>query len=213
MKLRVFAVMAAFVAGAATMKARMLFPQSLLASDLSQNWDKQQAQADFMSAHPSKADIVIVGDSILGMINWGEYIPGHKFADRAIGGETTARILARMDSVKSTGATVGFLLAGANDVSREIPVEQTLANMRAIQRGFPGKLYILPLLPCRDDDAHCDEERPLIAAINGELAKQPNFLPIRPEMTTADMGLGNHPNVRGLEKIARTVKLVLNRTT
>jgi len=100
-------------------------------------WQKSQAQAlpvraTIQQAFARKSDVVMVGDSLTAGVEWQEVFPHLVVANRGIGGDTTADILRRIDTIRATEAKRAFVMAGINDVVEGVSVEKVLDNYRQI---------------------------------------------------------------------------------
>lgn len=100
-------------------------------------WQKSHAtalpaRAAIQQAFARKSDVVMVGDSLTAGVEWQEVFPDVAVANRGIGGDTTADILRRMDSVLATHAKRAFVMAGINDVGEGVSVEETMVNYTQI---------------------------------------------------------------------------------
>ena len=78
------------------------------------------------------APIVMLGDSLTEAGPWTDLTGCLQIANRGIGGDTTKRLLDRLDDVVALRPKAIFLMIGVNDVSLGVPGETTLGNLRAI---------------------------------------------------------------------------------
>lgn len=78
-------------------------------------------------------EIVFFGDSLTEMFHVSHFYPHHKVHNRGISGDTTKGMLARIKSnvIKIKPKTV-FFLGGANDLNKEIAVEEIAQNITQI---------------------------------------------------------------------------------
>jgi lysophospholipase L1-like esterase len=95
--------------------------------------------------------IVFLGDSITEGGLWNEWFPDIAIANRGTGGETTANLLARLETAINAPKAV-FLLIGTNDISRGMPLAAIVANIRSIlmevERRAPGTpVYVQSVMP------------------------------------------------------------------
>lgn len=85
--------------------------------------------------------VVFLGDSITQGGLWQEWFAGAPVLNRGIDGETSADLLRRLDSAVREPRAV-FLLIGTNDLTSGVPLQQIIANVRAllaeIERRAPG---------------------------------------------------------------------------
>jgi len=86
----------------------------------------------FFEVNGSKADIVMIGDSITDGAEWSELFPNISIVNRGIGGDTTRGVLNRMETIYSTNAKKAFVMIGVNDLGENISVDETLSNYEKI---------------------------------------------------------------------------------
>ncbi len=161
------------------------------------------AQARKMSYHEARrglfalskfptAPIVMLGDSLTEAAPWSDLTGCRPIANRGIGGDTTARILARLDDVLAMQPRAVFLMAGVNDISLRVPSETTAKNFAAIlDRLNAAKVqtfvhYVLPVAAGQRRKSMNDE----ISALNATIAR---LIANRPDTTAVDL----RPLVRG----------------
>jgi lysophospholipase L1-like esterase len=82
---------------------------------------------------PAKRRVVFLGDSITDGWRLNEYFQDRDLVNRGIGGQITAQMLGRMkaDVIDLKPALV-LVLAGTNDISREVPVAEIQNNLTMI---------------------------------------------------------------------------------
>lgn len=101
-------------------------------------------------------DFVMVGDSLTEGGLWNEFFPGAILANRGVGGDTTAKILERIDNITVKRARKAFVLAGINDLTPKYgrTVEQAYADYVAIVealRESGSEVFIISTVqPSRD---------------------------------------------------------------
>jgi lysophospholipase L1-like esterase len=83
-------------------------------------------------------DIVMLGDSLTAMLDWGGVIPKHKIDNMGCSGDATKDVLKRIPSILSTGAKKVFIMVGINDIARDgesvqITFKNYIAIINAIQ--------------------------------------------------------------------------------
>jgi lysophospholipase L1-like esterase len=86
----------------------------------------------FALSRLDSAAIVMLGDSITEAGPWDELTGCRSIANRGIGGDTTAGVLARFDGVTRLHPRAVFLMIGVNDVTLGVAREKTLASYRGI---------------------------------------------------------------------------------
>ncbi len=109
----------------------------LLSAFTQQLFERRQTQFEELS--PS-GGILFVGDSITEGGIWHELFARPDVWNRGIGGDTTAGVLERMDTLVAIQPKQIFLMIGVNDLNRGVPREQTLANYEAILTAFDREL-------------------------------------------------------------------------
>lgn len=131
----------------AVASARLFAP--LLAGLLGKQ--QQHRRMQFEALGPSRGRVVFLGDSISEFGLWEEWFPDVPVLNRGIGGETSAQVLARLDTAINEPAAV-LLLIGTNDLSMGIPEADILTNIRSIMQGIerraPGSpVWVQSVMP------------------------------------------------------------------
>ena len=91
---------------------------------------RRAVQAEF----PATADNVMVGDSITEQMNWPAAFPNASVANLGISHDTTAGVLARIDTILGSKARVVFLAIGINDLRSGVPLDVMLERHAEIRR-------------------------------------------------------------------------------
>ncbi|MGI9287256.1 MAG: GDSL-type esterase/lipase family protein [Pseudomonadales bacterium] len=86
----------------------------------------------FFEKQTTRADIVMVGDSLVDGAEWAELLPNTSVVNRGIAGDSIAGVLNRMDSIHSAGAKKMFVMLGYNDLRKATPVNEVFANYKAV---------------------------------------------------------------------------------
>ena len=86
----------------------------------------------FFKVNGSKADIVMIGDSITDSAEWNEMFPNVSIVNRGISGDTTKGVLSRMESIYSTNAKKAFIMIGLNDLGKNISIDEVFSNYEKI---------------------------------------------------------------------------------
>jgi lysophospholipase L1-like esterase len=86
----------------------------------------------FALSKVESASIVMLGDSLTEGAPWAELTGCPHLLERGVGGDTTAKVLARLDDVLKLKPRAVFLMIGVNDISLSVPRETTIANYKAI---------------------------------------------------------------------------------
>ncbi|MCB2220101.1 MAG: sialate O-acetylesterase [Bacteroidetes bacterium] len=97
-------------------------------------------------------EIVFLGNSITSGFMVEEFFPDQRVKNRGVWGDQTIDMLNRLDEVIESKPVKVFILAGINDIVREIPLDETIQNMEKmilrIQSDSPEtKIYIQSILP------------------------------------------------------------------
>lgn len=151
------------------MKSRILTPSFLfvlLASLLS---------AAAMPAAESRTRVLMLGDSLTAGFNWSARLPQALVVNQGVSGDTTGRILARLDQAVAAEPELVFLQAGINDFGRRdkdiVILDNHLAIWRALRSQVPGlRLVLISLLPV--SEARYPGLNPKIMEFNQRLGKE-----------------------------------------
>jgi lysophospholipase L1-like esterase len=119
-----------------------------LAQPHKMSWNEYR-RGVFALSKIDRAPIVMLGDSITEGAPWAELTGCSYLAERGIGGDTTAKVLARLDDVLKLKPRAVFLMIGVNDISLGVPKETTVANLKATLDRLKGThvvaAYVLPV--------------------------------------------------------------------
>ncbi|MBN2790012.1 MAG: GDSL family lipase [Candidatus Delongbacteria bacterium] len=121
-----------------------------------------------------QADIVMLGNSITAGIDWNELLERKDIVNRGINGDITEGMLSRMESVLKVKPKACFFLGGINDLTRRLPTEEIIANIKEIMN-ILLKNEIKPVLQSviYNNGMYYSHEHnnPLVTKINAELKK------------------------------------------
>ena len=100
---------------------------------------------------------MFLGDSISEFGLWEEWFPETPLLNRGIGGETSAQVLARLDTAINEPRAV-FLLVGTNDLTANVAHDTIVDNVRRIldeiERRAPGTpVHLQSVMPRTADFA------------------------------------------------------------
>jgi len=136
---------------------------------------------ELYNAYDSTADVVMLGDSITHMANWGELLPDLSILNRGISGDRTSDVLARLTAIRKVKADSIFLMIGINDLYRNVDLETIKHNIRKIVEELTAfettrKVYLQSTLPCNTTlSAGCVPVLPMVVELDaylGELAQE-----------------------------------------
>ena len=86
----------------------------------------------FFEVNGSKADIVMIGGSIIDRAEWNELFSNISILNRGIAGDTTKGVLNRMDYIYSTNAKKAFIMIGVNDLGKNVSMDEIYSNYEKI---------------------------------------------------------------------------------
>jgi lysophospholipase L1-like esterase len=122
---------------------------------------------------PQQHRVVFLGDSITAFWDLAKYFPGRPYVNRGIAGQTTSQILLRFEQdVVSLQPEEVVILAGTNDIARNIGETEVEANYRAIAELSSAngiKVVFASLLPVHNytfDSALMSRPMEKITALN-----------------------------------------------
>jgi hypothetical protein len=166
-----------------------------LAQQHKMSWNEYR-RGVFALSKVDHASIVMLGDSITEGAPWAELTGCPYLAERGIGGDTTAKVLARLDEVLKLKPRAVFLMIGVNDISLGVSKETTTANLKAILDRLKGThvvaAYVLPVASSYGKR----QINSAIAALNETIA---GLVTGRPDTTVLDL----RPQLRGSDGYLR----------
>jgi|SRR5690606_17760957 len=115
------------------------------------------ARQEFFKEMPvTKKAIVFIGNSITEAGKWNDLFPGYKILNRGISGDISYGVLARLPEILKQKPSKIFLMIGVNDLKRNIPSENIIANYRKmiemIRKNSPRtKIYLQSVLPVNNE--------------------------------------------------------------
>ena len=118
-----------------------LFGAMVVGAVLPRAWDRLKptpARSTWLESYHSllagPRDLVMVGDSLTARGQWGEHLLGLTIANRGVEGDTTTRLLARLDEISSHDAETIVLMIGINDLGQRLPITEVQARYTEIVR-------------------------------------------------------------------------------
>lgn len=106
---------------------------------------RQDRRDQFAALRPPADHVVLLGDSITEYGLWPEWLPDQPLLNRGIGGDTSAGVLARLDTAIADPRAV-CLLIGTNDLSLAIPQRRIVDNVRGILDGIEDRAPGAPVV-------------------------------------------------------------------
>jgi len=177
--------------GVAYLKARLMHDTTL---NTDPAFIVRQTMFESLPCVNSVRPIVFLGDSLTGSCEWREMFENRALIlNRGIGGDTSAGVLSRIDSVTTLNPLAVFLMIGANDLqSLGYSPEQTSANWRsiieALLRTSPDTtIYTQSILPSRTPKFNRWSER-----VNEQVRSLQNnnsvvYIDLRPDFLEGDV--------------------------
>jgi acyl-CoA thioesterase-1 len=182
---------------------------------------------------PERTSVVFLGDSLtagyglapglsypsLIQAFWGRVAVPYTVINEGVSGDTTADVLARMDSSRAPAAELTLLEIGANDAFQGVPTETIRSNMKAIIERIRDGGSRVALCAMFFADRFVSEDNEYTHRFNAlyaEVGRAENVpvLPIllRSLFTRADLWQadGVHPTAAGHELVARDLLVDLN---
>ena len=120
------------------------------------------------TAFGTPADIVMAGDSLTSIAEWAEMLPGYRVVNRGIAGDALPGMMLRASTIRQSGSHV-FLMTGINDIIRERPITEIIAEHGALCDALAatGALSVQSVLPVAADY----RGTLLPATVNGRVAQ------------------------------------------
>jgi lysophospholipase L1-like esterase len=135
----------------------------------------KQSQYKILPCEPT--DIIFLGDSITDEGEWAELFKNPHIKNRGISGDTTERILRRLDSILAGQPKQIFLMVGINDlIMANKSVAATVKDYRKILEKFQNctpdtQVFIQSVLPVNNYVFLYWQENKLITDLNMQLKK------------------------------------------
>ena len=127
----------------------------------------------FISAHPRRATVVMVGDSHIELGNWVELLGRCDVLNRGLGWDSTEMLSKRMDEIYRLQPKVAVVMLGQNDINRSRTLQETFSDYRAILEGLIAH-HIRPVIhavPLRNNPPYDEEINTAITRLNALLER------------------------------------------
>lgn len=153
-------------------------------SDLNINSYYKHKKSQFEILPKSNDSIIFLGDSLTDEGEWVELLGNNNIVNRGISGDTTRRILNRLDAIIETKPKQIFLMVGINDfVNEKKSIEEVLSKYKVIleelQKQIPQtEVFIQSVLPVNNNFTYFLEDNQKVIQFNlklQELAKEFNY--------------------------------------
>ncbi len=153
-------------------------------TDLNINSYYKHKKSQFEILTKSNDPIIFLGDSITDEGEWVELLENKHILNRGISGDTTRRILNRLDAIIQTKPKQIFLMVGINDfVNEKKSIEEVLSKYKIILEEFQNKIpqtqvFIQSVLPVNNNLTYFLQDNQKVIKFNfklQELAKEFNY--------------------------------------
>ncbi|MEM1394196.1 MAG: GDSL-type esterase/lipase family protein [Cyanobacteria bacterium P01_D01_bin.116] len=153
-------------------------------SDLNINSYYKHKKSQFELLTKSHNSILFLGDSLTDEGEWVELLGNANIVNRGISGDTTRRILNRLDAIIDTKPKQIFLMVGINDfVNEKKSIEEVLAKYKIILEELKTKIpqtevFIQSVLPVNNNLTYFLQDNQKVIKFNlklQELAKEFNY--------------------------------------
>jgi len=153
-------------------------------SDLNINSYYKHKKSQFEILTTSNDSILFLGDSLTDEGEWVELLGNTNIVNRGISGDTTRRILNRLDAVVDTKPKQIFLMVGINDfVNEKKSIEEVLDKYKIILEELQDKIpqtqiFIQSVLPVNNRLTYFLQDNQKVIQFNlklQELAKEFNY--------------------------------------
>lgn len=127
------------------------------------------ARSSLFELFPRQVEVVMVGDSLTGYVEWGDLFPHLAIANRGINGDTTHGLRQRIPGILATKAKTAIMCIGLNDFTAGRSVDDAFADYTAsVEAMLAGglKVHILSTVLSRSpasNDKISDLNRRLVA--------------------------------------------------
>jgi lysophospholipase L1-like esterase len=121
----------------------------------------------------TKADVVMLGNSITFGANWSELLGRQNIVNRGIGGDNTYGFLSRLDDIVALQPKMCFVMGGINDIFSDIPLDSIYANYVKIIERLRAKgitPVIQSTLHVSQKWKRAGEKNPLVSQLNVRLS-------------------------------------------
>jgi lysophospholipase L1-like esterase len=162
----------------------------------------------YLDSRMTPGKIVFIGDSITAMAEWSELLNNPNVVNRGIGGDSTKKILVRIEQIARQKPAKIFIMAGVNDlVTSTIPVafERYSSIVRLIRQESPDTLiYVQSALPVNNDVRTTKRNNQDISALNDMLMgiekteKNVKWVDVRPVLTDSAGNLAEENTFDGI---------------
>ncbi|MEM1394303.1 MAG: GDSL-type esterase/lipase family protein [Cyanobacteria bacterium P01_H01_bin.150] len=164
------------------LKSKILaFGKRNIQNDLNINSYYKHKKSQFEILTESNDSILFLGDSLTDEGEWTELLRNKNIINRGISGDTTRRILNRLDAIIQTKPKQIFLMVGINDfVNEKKSIEQVLDKYKVILEELKSKIpetevFVQSVLPVNNNLTYFLQDNQKVIKFNlklQELAKE-----------------------------------------
>lgn len=162
----------------------------------------------YLDSRMPAGKIVFLGDSITATAEWSELLNNPNVVNRGIGGDSTKKILARVEAIARQKPSKVFIMAGINDlVTSTIPdtFERYLKIVQIIRKESPEtKIYVQSALPVNNSLRNTKRNNSDVVALNVLLMgiekteKNVEWLDVRPALADPEGNLSKEYSFDGV---------------
>lgn len=136
--------------------------------------------------------VTFVGDSLTAQGNWQAAFPARVVHNQGVSGDTSFQLMARLPSIRQTGAATYLLMVGINDIVWGYDPGRIAGRIQwlrtGLQIGTGARVIVQSTIPCARFRCGADGVR-RVAELNQRLAQQtpaPDYVDLTPVMADAD---------------------------
>ncbi|MEA5442993.1 GDSL-type esterase/lipase family protein [Cyanobium gracile] len=119
--------------------------------------------------------VTFVGDSLTAQGNWQAAFPAHVVHNQGVSGDTSVQLMARLPSIRQTGAATYLVMVGINDIVWGYDPGRIAGRIQwlrtGLQIGTGARVIVQSTIPCARFRCGADGVR-RVAELNQRLAQQ-----------------------------------------
>ncbi len=136
--------------------------------------------------------VTFVGDSLTAQGDWQAAFPARVVHNQGVSGDTSFQLMARLPSIRQTGAATYLVMVGINDIVWGYDPGRIAGRIQwlrtGLQIGTGARVIVQSTIPCARFRCGADGVR-RVAELNQRLAQQtpaPDYVDLTPVMADAD---------------------------